>query len=51
MAYILLQRWRSKRGHQGYVSDDGQHRLNILEVQRLIRFMPKVVIAVVQVGL
>ncbi|RZJ65061.1 MAG: 1,4-dihydroxy-2-naphthoyl-CoA synthase [Flavobacterium sp.] len=35
------------RGHQGYVGDDGQHRLNILEVQRLIRFMPKVVIAVV----
>ncbi|WP_198403790.1 MULTISPECIES: 1,4-dihydroxy-2-naphthoyl-CoA synthase [Aquimarina] len=35
------------RGHQGYVGDDGRHRLNILEVQRLIRFMPKVVIAVV----
>jgi len=35
------------RGHQGYVGDDGMHRLNILEVQRLIRFMPKVVIAVV----
>jgi naphthoate synthase len=35
------------RGHQGYVGDDGSHRLNILEVQRLIRFMPKVVIAVV----
>jgi naphthoate synthase len=35
------------RGHQGYVGDDGYHRLNILEVQRLIRFMPKVVIAVV----
>ena len=35
------------RGHQGYVGDDGAHRLNILEVQRLIRFMPKVVIAVV----
>ena len=31
------------RGHQGYVGDDGYHRLNILEVQRLIRFMPKVV--------
>ena len=26
------------RGHQGYVGDDGMHRLNILEVQRLIRF-------------
>ena len=35
------------RGHQGYVGDDGRHRLNILEVQRLIRFMPKAVIAVV----
>ena len=35
------------RGHQGYVGDDGYHRLNILEVQRLIRFMPKAVIAVV----
>lgn len=35
------------RGHQGYVGEDGRHRLNILEVQRLIRFMPKVVIAVV----
>lgn len=38
---------QSARGHQGYVGDDGYHRLNILEVQRLIRFMPKVVIAVV----
>ncbi len=35
------------RGHQGYVGKDGYHRLNILEVQRLIRFMPKIVIAVV----
>lgn len=35
------------RGHKGYVGEDGNHRLNILEVQRLIRFMPKVVIAVV----
>ncbi len=35
------------RGTQGYVGEDGQHRLNILEVQRQIRFMPKVVIAVV----
>jgi naphthoate synthase len=35
------------RGHQGYVDTDGMPRLNILEVQRLIRFMPKVVIAVV----
>ncbi len=35
------------RGQKGYVGEDGYHRLNILEVQRLIRFMPKVVIAVV----
>ena len=35
------------RGTHGYVDDDGMPRLNILEVQRLIRFMPKVVIAVV----
>ena len=38
---------QSVRGHKGYVGEDGYHRLNILEVQRLIRFMPKVVIAVV----
>ena len=35
------------RGKQGYVDGSGTPRLNILEVQRLIRFMPKVVIAVV----
>jgi naphthoate synthase len=35
------------RGQEGYVGKDGYHRLNILEVQRLIRFMPKAVIAVV----
>ena len=35
------------RGPQGYIDDEGTPRLNILEVQRLIRFMPKVVIAVV----
>jgi naphthoate synthase len=35
------------RGDQGYVDEEGMPRLNILEVQRLIRFMPKVVIAVV----
>lgn len=38
---------QAARGHQGYVGNDGYHRLNILEVQRLIRFMPKAVIAVV----
>jgi naphthoate synthase len=35
------------RGKEGYVGGDGYHRLNILEVQRQIRFMPKAVIAVV----
>ncbi len=35
------------RGKKGYVGSDGKQRLNILEVQRLIRFMPKIVIAVV----
>lgn len=38
------------RGPQGYEYQDGQSssgRLHILEVQRLIRFMPKVVIALV----
>ena len=35
------------RGQQGYVDEEGMPRLNILEVQRLIRFMPKVVIAVI----
>ena len=38
---------QNARGHQGYVGNDGYHRLNILEAQRLIRFMPKAVIAVV----
>jgi naphthoate synthase len=35
------------RGHQGYIDDEGMPRLNILEVQRIIRFMTKAVIAVV----
>lgn len=38
------------RGRDGYQYADGTHatgRLHILEVQRLIRFMPKVVIAVI----
>ena len=38
---------QKSRGARGYIGEDGAHRLNILEVQRLIRFMPKVVIAVV----
>lgn len=35
------------RGDSGYIDEHGVGRLNILEVQRLIRFMPKAVIAVV----
>jgi naphthoate synthase len=35
------------RGASGYQTEGGTGRLHILEVQRLIRFMPKVVIAVV----
>lgn len=38
---------QNARGHKGYVGNDGMHRLNILDVQRQIRFMPKAVIAVV----
>ena len=35
------------RGHQGYVGDDGVPRLNILDVQKQIRSMPKPVVAMV----
>ena len=35
------------RSKTGYKAGDGINRLNVLELQRLIRFMPKVVIAVV----
>ena len=35
------------RDRTGYKAEDGIARLNVLELQRLIRFMPKVVIAVV----
>jgi naphthoate synthase len=35
------------RGKMGYEEESGFPRLNVLELQRLIRFMPKVVIAVV----
>jgi naphthoate synthase len=35
------------RGQAGYVGDDGVPRLNVLRLQRLIRSMPKVVIALV----
>lgn len=35
------------RGYGGYVGEDGQARLNVLELQRIIRTMPKPVIALV----
>lgn len=35
------------RGHGGYIDGQGVPRLNVLEVQKLIRSMPKVVIALV----
>ena len=35
------------RGDAGYIADDGIPRLNVLELQRLIRSMPKPVIALV----
>jgi naphthoate synthase len=35
------------RGHAGYVGEDGVARLNVLELQRIIRTMPKPVIALV----
>jgi naphthoate synthase len=35
------------RGHAGYIGDDGVARLNVLELQRIIRTMPKAVIALV----
>lgn len=38
---------QNARGELGYVDDGGVGRLNILEVQRLIRFVPKAVICVV----
>jgi naphthoate synthase len=38
---------QSVRGSAGYVGNDGVPRLNVLDLQRLIRSMPKVVIALV----
>jgi len=35
------------RGHAGYVDNEGVARLNVLELQRIIRTMPKPVIALV----
>lgn len=41
------QRYRGSTGYQNNVTANGVGRLHILEVQRLIRFMPKVVIAAI----
>lgn len=38
---------QSVRGRGGYIDDSGMPRLNVLDLQRLIRSMPKVVIALV----
>jgi naphthoate synthase len=38
---------QSVRGEAGYVGEDGVPRLNVLDLQRLIRTIPKVVIALV----
>lgn len=38
---------QSVRGHAGYIGKDGVPRLNVLDLQKLIRSMPKVVIALV----
>lgn len=38
---------QSVRGHAGYVGDDGVPRLNVLELQRIMRSMPKPTIALV----
>ncbi|MBE9174773.1 1,4-dihydroxy-2-naphthoyl-CoA synthase [Synechocystis salina LEGE 06155] len=38
---------QSVRGEGGYIDDQGTPRLNVLDLQRLIRSMPKVVIALV----
>jgi naphthoate synthase len=38
---------QSVRGAAGYVDEDGVARLNVLDLQKLIRSMPKVVIALV----
>jgi len=38
---------QSVRGKAGYIDDEGTPRLNVLDLQRLIRSMPKVAIALV----
>ena len=44
----LLRRWRyARKGRGGYVGGDGVPRLNVLDVQKQIRSLPKPVIAMV----
>ena len=43
----MFGRDQSVRGEAGYVDDGGVPRLNVLDLQKLIRSMPKVVIALV----
>jgi len=38
---------QSVRGSNGYEDDEGNQRLNVLELQRIIRTLPKIVIALV----
>ena len=38
---------QSVRGHAGYIDEKGTPRLNVLDLQKLMRSMPKVVIALV----
>ena len=38
---------QSVRGHAGYMDEEGIPRLNVLDLQRLIRSMPKAIIALV----
>ena len=38
---------QSVRGHGGYIGDDHVPRLNVLDLQRMIRSIPKAVIAMV----
>ena len=38
---------QSVRGHGGYIGDDGVPRLNVLDLQKIIRSIPKPVVAMV----
>ena len=45
--YAFCSGDQSVRGEAGYVDEEGVPRLNVLDLQKLIRSMPKVVIALV----